>query len=335
MGKSLQSAVLAFRPVYKPYVWGGQSLPLKLGRTDFPPLDRYAESWELSDHPDGMSVAEGGPYDRIPLGDLIRDYSRLILGQTDGHFPLLVKILDAAERLSVQVHPDNETALRYGGDPKTECWYILDAAPGASVWAGLNPGVTPDRFRRALQDGTVADLLRRVPVKRGDLLFIPGGRVHAIGEGCLILEVQQSSNTTYRVFDWNRTGTDGKPRDLHVEKALECIRWDDTGSPIAIPAPAVSEGLNSRVERLSCPYFRLDELVLREPLEVRHEGTSFHALHLVSGELGIEPMAAASSDSRIVRAGSTVLLPAAMRGYRLKPSRPGTRVIRITVPPHS
>lgn len=333
MGESFHSTVLAFKPVYKPYIWGGKSLPLKLGRTDFPPLDRYAESWELSDHPDGMSVAEGGPFDGISLRELVRTHGRLITGQTDGHFPLLIKILDAAERLSVQVHPDNESALRYGGEAKTECWYILDAAPGASVWAGLNPGVTPDRFHKALEDGQVADLLRRVPVSRGDLLFIPGGRVHAVGEGCLILEVQQSSNTTYRVFDWNRTGTDGKLRELHVEKALECIRWDDTASALAVRGPAVSEGLNSRVERLICPYFQLEEIALWESMEVHHAGKSFHALHLISGELGIEPLTAAASGNWVVRAGSTILLPAAMHGYRLTPSKSDTRVIRISVPP--
>lgn len=332
MGDSLPSAILTFTPVYKPYVWGGTSLPLKLGRTDAPPLERYAESWELSDHSDGMSVAKAGLFAGLSLRELVRTHGRLLTGGEDNRFPLLIKILDAAERLSVQVHPDDESAARHGGEPKTECWYILDAAPGASVWAGLLPGVTPDRFRSALENGNVADLLRRVPVAQGDLLFIPGGRVHAIGEGCLILEVQQSSNTTYRVFDWNRSGTDGKPRELHVEKALETIRWDDTGSPLAIPGPAIREGLNTRTERLACPYFQLEELTLRVPLDVRHEGASFHALHLVSGALGVEPLDPGHPGEKAIPAGTTVLLPAAMHGYRLSPSAAGSTVIRITIP---
>lgn len=329
MPESLQPLPLAFHPVYKPYVWGGTTLPQRLGRTAFPQLDRYAESWELADHPDGMSVAADGPCAGETLRSLLTRFGPSLTGTAAPEFPLLVKILDAADKLSVQVHPDDESARRHGGQAKTECWYILDAAPGASVWAGLRSGVTPESFRLALASGGVADLLQKVPVARGDLLFIPGGRVHAVGAGCLILEVQQNSNTTYRVFDWNRAGADGKPRELHVEQALRVIRWQDSGAALAPPGRETLAGSNRLRERLSCPYFRLEELTLREPLPVRHDGSSFHALFVVRGDLRIR----GAGFEKIIPAGGTTLLPAILKDYELAPAGGEASVMRISVPP--
>jgi mannose-6-phosphate isomerase len=323
-----QPGFLRFAPVYKDYVWGGCSLPLRLGRPEAPALDRYAESWELADHPDGMSLAEGGPFAGETLRTLSARFGAGLLGRTPPPFPLLIKILDAADKLSVQVHPDDECARRDGGEAKTECWYVLDAAPGAAVWAGLKPGVTEALFRSALAGGTVQDQLQRIPVHSGDLLFIPGGRVHAIGAGCLILEVQQNSNTTYRVFDWNRPGVDGKPRPLHVEQALKSIRWDEA-APALVPRGPVLEDAASRLEtRLFCPYFKLEELTLRGPFETRHPGVSFHALFTVSGALRIR----AGNDESRLPPGRTGLLPACVHSYTLAPEGLEARVIRISVP---
>lgn len=326
---TLASTVLSFIPVYKPYVWGGSNLPARLGRNNAPMLDRYAESWELSDHPDGMSVADSSPFEGRPLSQLVRDHGRDLIGAAMDGFPLLVKVLDAADRLSVQVHPDEQSAKLHGGEPKTECWFILDAAPGASVWAGLKPGIDEPTFRQALQNGTVETLLHAVPVRAGDLLFIPGGRVHAIGKGCLILEVQQRSNTTYRVFDWNRTGPDGKTRDLHVEQAMRTIRWDDSGSPLTAPGDWIRDGGGRRRTRLACPFFMLDEWALEGPVDIRHDGSSFHAWHGISGSWRIEPE---SGPAREWPSGVTALVPACMRRYRLVPLTADARLLRIALP---
>jgi mannose-6-phosphate isomerase len=328
MPDPFQPSPLTFTPVYKPYVWGGHRLPQRLGRASAPALERYAESWELSDHPDGMSLVTGGPYAGQSLHALLRAHGRALTGRDGAAFPILVKILDAADRLSVQVHPDDETARKNGGEAKTECWYVLDAEIGASVWAGLKPGVTPDRFRAALETGAVPDLLQRIPVARGDLLFIPGGRVHAIGAGCLILEVQQSSNTTYRVFDWNRKGMDGKHRELHVQQALRTIRWDDPAEVIVPPGPEQAQGGSRIRERVFCPYFKVEELTLSGPLDVRHDGNTFHALFVRTGALRIS----GNGFELVVQPGTTVLLPAASPAYTLSPCQYPVEAFRISLP---
>jgi mannose-6-phosphate isomerase len=328
MTTPFQPCVLTFTPIYKPYVWGGRRLPEWLGRASAPALERYAESWELSDLPDGMSTVAAGPYAGQSLHALMRDHARALTGRDIPSFPLLVKILDAADRLSVQVHPDNDSARRHGGEAKTECWYILDAEPGASVWAGLRDGVTADSFRNALATGAVPDLLQRIPVQRGDLLFIPGGRVHAIGAGCLILEVQQSSNTTYRVFDWNRKGIGEKHRELHVEQAMRTIRWDDSAPALAPPGPPLAQGANRIRERVACPYFKVEELTLREPLDVCHCGDTFHALFTGSTGLRVR----GDGFDTDLPAGITALIPAAVRNYVLIPRQAEAAVIRISAP---
>lgn len=327
MPDRLQPVLLRFKPVYKDYVWGGDSLPRKLGRPDAPALARYAESWELADHRDGMSVADGGPYDGQTLRALSARYGTQLSGRPDKGFPLLVKVLDAAARLSVQVHPDDAAAGRDGGEAKTECWYILDAAPGAAVWAGLQPGVTAAAFMAALETGAAPELLQRVPVSRGDLLFIPGGRVHAIGEGCLILEVQQPSNTTYRVFDWNRPGPPGH-RPLHVEQALKTIRWTEAAAALTPPGPEHREGPCRRRTRLSCPYFQLDEMTVSGPVRIRPSGNSFHALFTVSGGLRVT---IGEADSALPE-GRTGLVPACVEAYTLRPEGPAATLIRISIP---
>jgi mannose-6-phosphate isomerase len=329
MSDPFQPAVLTFTPVYKPYLWGGTRLPKLFGRVA-PKLDRYAESWEISDLAEGMSVAEAGAYAGRSLRDLLRDYGKSVTGRDTSAFPLLIKILDAADRLSVQVHPDEVSAKEHGGHPKTECWFVLDAKPGAVVWAGLKPGVTPESFRHALESHGVPDLLQCLPVSTGDLLYIPGGRVHAIGAGCLILEVQQSSNTTYRVFDWNRKDADGKTRERHVEQAMRTIRWDDTSSARIAPGPILEQGANTIRDRIACPCFRVEELNLLEPLAVNHSGNSFHILFVVSGGVRVR----GSGPETDLPAGSTALIPAAVRDYLLEPLQENAAVIRISGPAH-
>ncbi len=328
MPTPFQPAVLTFTPVYKPYLWGGRNLPARLGRTAAPRLDRYAESWELADLPDGMSVVDSGPYAGRTLRELMREHGRALTGRADAAFPLLVKILDSADRLSVQVHPDEESAGRHGGEAKTECWFVLDAEPGAAVWAGLQPGVTPASFKTALASGTVESRLRRIPVSAGDMLFMPGGRVHAIGAGCLILEVQQRSNTTYRVFDWNRVGADGKPRPLHVEQAMRAIRWDDTGDARAMPGAARAIAGNTLRGRIDCPSFRLDEVSLRGPFEGRQLGSGFHILFASTGGLRVR----GDGFERELPVHTTALIPAAVAAYSIAPVDRAATVMLIAQP---
>ena len=218
-----------FKPIFKPRLWGGRNLERLYGK----PLDSaepIGESWEISDRPGDASVIANGPLAGKDLRWLMEQHRRDVLGADAapaGAFPLLVKILDAQETLSVQVHPPAAIAPKLGGEPKTEMWYIADARPDAALYVGLKAGVTREDFERRIRDGSVADALHRVPVKAGDVMFLPSGRLHAIGGGNVIFEIQQNSDTTYRVFDWNRVERDGKPRQLHLKESLLSIDFND------------------------------------------------------------------------------------------------------------
>src|SRR5512143_1300967 len=208
---------LTFSPILKVRVWGGSRLA-SLGKPVAGP-EPIGESWELVDLPDDQSVVDAGPLAGARLGQLVRERGAELLGPVPldgGSFPTLVKTIDAAQTLSVQVHPDAKTAARLGGRPKSEAWYILDAQPGALLYVGLRHGTTRDSYARAVAEGRVEELLVPLPVRRGDLVPVIPGTVHAIGAGVLLAEVQQPSDTTYRLYDWRRLGLDGKPRPLHV-----------------------------------------------------------------------------------------------------------------------
>lgn len=218
-----------FNPIFKERVWGGRNLQ-SLYQKPLPGSAPIGESWEISDRPGDASVIINGPLAGKNLRWLMENHEHELLGDAksqNGLFPLLIKILDAQDKLSLQVHPPASKAAELGGDPKTEMWYIAQAAPGAELYVGLKHGVTREEFERRIQDGTVADSFHRVPVKAGDTMFLPSGRVHAIGAGLVIFEIQQNSDTTYRVFDWNRVGTDGKPRELHIPQSLASIDFQD------------------------------------------------------------------------------------------------------------
>ncbi len=201
-------------PATKDYLWGGTELKTRYGLGNTP---KVAEAWMLSFHPDGESVTESG----LPIGKAALPADRGSACETFPFFPSMVKLIDAADNLSVQVHPSDEYALRNEGQlGKTEMWYIVDATEGAGIYLGFVRNITADEYAYAIKNGNLTELLRFIPVKKGDCYFIPSGTVHAIGKGCLIAEVQQNSNLTYRVFDYNRVGADGKPRALHIDKAL-------------------------------------------------------------------------------------------------------------------
>ena len=206
---------LTFHPIFKERVWGGRNLE-QLYQKALPPQKPIGESWEISDRPGDASVIANGPLAGKDLRWLMERHAVELLGREkagDERFPLLVKILDAQEKLSLQVHPPADKAAELGGEPKTELWYVADATPEAELFAGLKRGVTRTEFERKLADGTVAECFHRLAVEKSDVMFLPSGRVHALGAGSVIFEIQQNSDTTYRVFDWNRAGLDGRPRE--------------------------------------------------------------------------------------------------------------------------
>ncbi|MHC4482947.1 MAG: type I phosphomannose isomerase catalytic subunit [Planctomycetota bacterium] len=248
----MQVYPLKLRPIYQKRIWGGQKLRKIFGK-DIPKGERIGESWELADLPDDKSVIANGMLAGKTLGSIIEKYPEEITGDEDfsGSFPLLIKFLDAEDVLSVQVHPDAETCARMGkGDAKTECWYIIAAEPNAVIYKGLKKGVSKEQFAEAIKKDDIAELLERVPVEAGECHFLPAGTAHSIGAGNLIAEIQTPSDTTYRVFDWNRVDDAGKPRPLHIEEALESINFEVCGDEL----PVTTMG------RLAdCEYFKIDK----------------------------------------------------------------------------
>jgi mannose-6-phosphate isomerase len=315
---------LIFKPIYKEYLWGGSRIPAAYGRAGAPAV--CAESWEISAHPDGESAVASGPFAGRSLASLVADFGPTLLGSraTDAtRFPLLFKLIDARDRLSVQVHPNAANAALSGGEPKTEMWVVLERAPGAILYAGLAEGVTPASLRAALADGTADAQLVRLPVEPGQALFIPGGLVHAIGAGCLIYEVQQSSNTTYRLFDWNRTGADGKPRQLHIEESFKTIGWALRPPQMVTPAVCNHDGESRWSAVVSCDFFTLRRLDLAEPCRTDVDGTTFHALFVAAGRATVT----AGGESVSLSTGSSALIPASAAGYTLTPDTPATLLI--------
>lgn len=297
-----------FKPIFKTYLWGGRYLDT-IFHKPVPPTGPVAESWEIVDRADDNSVVANGPLAGKTLRWLMENFQRKLLGRAlswKGRFPLLVKILDARESLSLQVHPSNVTAGQFGGEPKTDMWHLVHTDLGASLAAGLKRGVTRVRFEAALKDGTVEKCFHHVPVKRGDTMFVPGGRVHTIGAGCLLFEIQQNSDTTYRVYDWNRRGPSGKLRELHIEKAMQVIDFNDIEPTLAVP---------TGLRLVECPYFTTERHVLTAPREDRCDGKSFHILAGVSGRARI----VTDNANEAMGAGDFVLLPAALGEYRVVP----------------
>ncbi len=260
-------------------VWGGRRFESVLQKP-LPTGAVIGELWEIVDREDAQSTVHEGPLrgktlNELWTGDREEIFGTAYANHASPRFPILVKLLDARERLSVQVHPPQHLAASLGGEPKTEVWYFLDALPGARIYAGLKAGVTRDAFESALRHGGVEETLHEIPVTTGESIFIPSGRLHAIGEGNLIVEVQQNSDTTYRVFDWNRMGLDGKPRDLHIEESLASIDFNDFEPPVA------SASVKSVA---SCPFFQVQRITLDARQEVRTPGR-FALVSVTSGKV--------------------------------------------------
>ena len=280
---------LLFQPVFMERVWGGRNLE-RLYQKPLPAGKVIGESWEISDRPEAVSVIANGPLAGKTLRWLMEEHRRDVLGtaaDAAGRFPLLVKILDAQETLSVQVHPPARVAAELGGEPKTEMWFITDATPDAALYVGLKQGVTRAQFEQKIADGTVAQCLPRLPVKTGDAMFLPSGRLHAIGAGNVLFEIQQNSDTTYRVFDWNRTGLDGQPRALHVAPSLASIDFEDI-------EPRLIHSIYSRNPTLAVrylvndPLFRVDACQAKRGARFHLRSESLQILGVVRGRLELK-----------------------------------------------
>jgi mannose-6-phosphate isomerase len=252
-------SLLHFRPLYHTRPWGGRRLATLFGRA-LPDGQPYGESWELVDRDDHQSVVASGPHAGMTLHTLWTAHRDDVFGTrlrqpALPRFPLLIKILDCREDLSVQVHPPADVAPALGGEPKTEMWFVAHADAEARIYAGFRPGVTRDAFAQALREGTVAECVHQLRPRTGDAFFVPSGRIHALGAGLVVFEIQQNSDTTYRVFDWNRVGLDGRPRTLHLDESLRSIDFDDV-------EPSLSR---SAGELASCPYFRVSRARTGDP----------------------------------------------------------------------
>lgn len=269
---------LVFKPIFQERIWGGRNIESLYGKP-LPPGIPVGESWEICDRPEAQSEVLNGPLAGKTLHWLMQHHSQELMGSArplNGRFPLLVKILDAREKLSLQVHPPASKAEALGGEPKTEMWYITQAEPGAELYVGLRKGASRAEFEARVKDGTVAQCFHRIPVRADDAMFLPSGRVHAIGTGLVIFEIQQNSDTTYRVFDWNRVDTHGKPRQLHVEQSLECIDFHDF-EPEPIRAGSEAPPVNAHLQSLvKDPLFSIEAVSLAQrnhldvPLKVPH-----------------------------------------------------------------
>jgi mannose-6-phosphate isomerase len=286
---------LRFIPLYMERVWGGRQLAERLGRT-LPGTQPIGESWEIVDRTDEQSVVASGPWEGQTLHELWTMRRAEVFGphhaQARSRFPLLCKLLDARDRLSVQVHPPAAVASQLGGEPKTEMWYFLACDEGSRIYAGLKDGTTSESFQSALREGTVEQSLHVLATRECDSIFIPSGRLHAIGEGNLIVEIQQNSDTTYRVFDWNRAGLDGKPRELHIAESMQSTDFTDF-------EPVLTHTESGVVAK--CEHFRVAKRRIDSPTTLNEPG-DFAIVTVVEGS--------ARCGDEIFRVGDFFLLAA-------------------------
>ena len=297
--------LLRFAPIYQTRVWGGRALEAALGRS-LPPVDPIGESWELVDRPEAQSVVAEGPMAGLSLRSLLERHAAAIMGPAwpaQRPFPILVKWLDCRERLSLQVHPPSSVAGELRGEPKTENWYIAETAPGSRLIVGLRKGVTRARFEAAAGAGNLEECVHSFNVAAGDSILVRSGQVHAIDAGNLILEIQQNSDTTYRVYDWGRVGLDGRPRQMHLAQSLRSIDWNDFE-----PAPLRAAPTSGVIA--DCAEFRIRRVVL-DPGQRLHlrAGEEPRLVSVVRGSLDATAESGGPRARFRLARGETVLAP--------------------------
>ncbi len=313
---------LTFTPLLKVRVWGGSALK---SRTTTPPADPVGESWEVADHGEDTSIVASGPLAGMSLHQIFTENREALCGRAvdpanPDAFPLLLKLIDPCQDLSVQVHPDDAYAgaQKPGELGKTEAWYVLQSDPGSRIYRGLKPGVTREQFADALANSSVANLLDSFEARAGDVVFIPSGTIHALGRGVRIAEIQQNSDTTFRVFDWNRVGLDGRPRELHIRDALAVSDFTASGQHTC--EPEIIEHPGCVHERfVACDKFNLERMsrFRGRPVRMDTERKTFHIITVLQGKVTIT-----TADGRIsCGKWDTVLVPAVTGEYSLSPDK--------------
>ena len=301
-------------------IWGGTKLSHRYGK-GASTSGSIGESWEIYED----DLVQNGAFVGKTLRELTGRLGELLLG-TDaianpaGRFPLLIKLIDASQQLSIQVHPNDQQAQTLEGEPfgKTEAWYILDADPDANLVYGLSHPLTPEQLRERSENGSIEKDLAHLPVKAGDIVLVPAGTIHAIGAGIVLYEIQQTSSTTYRLYDWNRRGPDGKSRELHLEKAAQVADLTPPAQAKQIPIDLGDQGGAQRQELVRCPYFVLERVALRATWTFQPAGRSFLAVTCTSGSVTLSSPTGAWADESLCPGGS-LLLPAALEACLLQP----------------
>lgn len=311
----MANSPLVFQPIFQERIWGGRKLAELFGK-NLPPNKRIGESWEIVDRPEAQSIVAHGPLKDQTLHELWTQHRQSIFGNVpeSDRFPLLIKLLDAQEKLSLQVHPPEDAAKTLGGEPKTEFWYVAAAEPKAEIFVGLRAALTREQFRRALEEKTVQDAVHKIRVKAGDAMFLPAGRFHAVGSGNLLVEIQQNSDTTYRVFDWNRVQEAVKMRRLHIDEALQSIDFNDV-------APKLQEPKGELL--VQHKLFEVQKWNLDGPREAAPIG-HFAIVGCLSGALRCADVDLAP--------GEFFLVPASLPDRQLHPRVDGTTLLRVTIP---
>lgn len=306
-------AILKLEPAFKDYLWGGTRLRDEYGKKcDF---DKVAESWELSCHKDGNSTVANGEFAGLTLAQYIEKSGKKVLGTACDrfeNFPILIKLIDAKDNLSVQVHPDNEYAMRVEGEyGKTEMWYVVDCDEGAQLLYGFKHDISKDEFASRIADNTLLEVTNAVDVKKGDVFFIQSGTLHAIGKGILIAEIQQNSNTTYRIYDYGRVGKDGKPRELHVEKAKDVTNLCPAKSYPDTPI-VEKDGYSSKL-LAKCDYFTTYRIDTENEAKLVCDEKSFNSILVLEGTPEI------SADTTVkCKKGDSVFITAGTGEYTIK-----------------
>ena len=300
--------LMKFYGVYKDYIWGGAKLNNKYNKNSG--FEKTAESWELSVHTDGKSVICGGEFDGMSLSEYIK-HNPSVLGtnRKSDELPILIKLIDAEDKLSVQVHPDDEMALKLENqNGKTEMWYVVEADEDAKIIYGVKDDISKEELEKAIKSNSVEDILNSVNSKKGDVFFVEAGTIHAVGKGNLIAEIQQNSNVTYRLYDYDRRDKNGNPRELHIEKGvMASVTQKQTERQI----PSCSDGTRLIA---SCEYFAVKEFCVDGLAEMECHKESYQAIICVNGSLEL----ISGDDKEILNAGQTVFLPAGFGKYSLK-----------------
>ena len=304
-----------FEPLLKQTLWGGDKIiPFKHLNTQ---MERVGESWEISGVKDNETIVANGPDKGKSLNQLVSEQKAKLVGEENyqrfgDEFPLLVKFIDASQDLSIQVHPNDETAHRLGKPHgKTEMWYTLESAPGAHLYNGLKKKITPEEYEQMVANDTIVDALARYEIKEGDVFYIPAGRIHAIGSGCFVTEIQETSDVTFRIYDYKRKDKDGNYRELHTKEAAQSIDYTVLPNYRAGYEPILNEG----VQLIECPYFTTAVYDLTEPMTLDYsELDSFVILIAVKGEGTIK----ANGEEMTFKMGDTILLPATTNEVKIE-----------------